>query len=269
MCYYNGIKLKQIQKIKLKNFEKSITDYPFLTIDLFNGFDYGHAPVLKKREDEVDFDVVEMEWGFLPPYLKTREEVNRFRFGYKKENGQFQQPLITLNSTSEEMLLPNKIFRDSALNRRCLILSTGFYEWRHIFPIGKKTGKPLKTAVKFPYHVGVKNKDYFFMAGIWQPWKDVETGEYVETFSIITTAANSLMAQIHNSRKRMPAILSEENAWEWLFGNLTEEQIRSIGMQQFPASEMKVCTVAKDFRNSPEPDTPFEYKELPEINFMP
>ena len=266
MCYYNGIKLTQIRKIKLKNFEKSISNYPFLNKDLFNGFDYGTAPVLKRREEEIDFDVVEMEWGFLPTYLKTREEVTRFRFGYKKENGQFQQPFITLNATSEEMLLSNKIFRDAALHRRCLILSTGFYEWRHIFPLGKKTGKPLKTAIKFPYHVGVKNKDYFFMAGIWQPWKDVETGEYVETFSIITTVANPLMAQIHNSRKRMPVILSDDDAWEWLFGNLSEEQISEIGRKQFPAAEMEVCSVAKDFRNSVEPDKEFEYTELPALS---
>lgn len=267
MCYYNGIKLTQIQSIKLKEFEKSLLEFPFLKQDLLNGFDYGPAPVLKKREDEHDFDVVEMEWGFLPPYLKTREDVQKFRNGYKKANGQFQQPLITLNATSEEMLLPNKIFREAALNRRCLVLSTGFYEWRHIHPIGKRTGKPLKTAIKFPYHVGVKNQDYFFMAGVWQPWKDVETGEYIETFSIITTAANPLMAQVHNSRKRMPAILSEDLAYEWLFGNLSETRINEIGRSQFPATEMEVCTVAKDFRDSPEPDKEFEYKELPEVSF--
>jgi len=46
------------------------------------------------------------------------------------------------------------------------------------------------------------------MAGIWQLWKDTETGEYVETFSIVTTSANKLMEQIHNSTKRMPTILT-------------------------------------------------------------
>ncbi|MEO6681310.1 MAG: SOS response-associated peptidase, partial [Ginsengibacter sp.] len=229
-------------------------------------FDYGVAPVLRKRDDENGFDIVEMEWGFLPSYIKTREEANRFRYGYKKENGQFQPPLTTLNATSEEMLLPGKIFREAALHRRCLVLSTGFYEWRHIFPIGKRTGKPLKTAIKYPYHVGIKHKDYFFMAGIWQPWKDIETGEYAETFSIITTAANPLMAQIHNSRKRMPVILTEDLAYEWLFGNLSEDRISEIGRFQITASDMEACSVEKDFRNSAEPNAPFEYKELPELS---
>ena len=89
------------------------------------------------------------------------------------------------------------------MSRGCLVLSNGFYEWRHVFPIGKKYGKPLKTAVKYPYHIGLKDKEYFYIAGIWQPWKDVETGEYVETFSVVTTAANKIMEQIHNSKKRV------------------------------------------------------------------
>jgi putative SOS response-associated peptidase YedK len=44
------------------------------------------------------------------------------------------------------------------------------------------------------------------MAGIWQPWTDKATGEYVETFSIVTTKANKLMEQVHNSKTRMPTI---------------------------------------------------------------
>jgi len=100
----------------------------------------------------------------------------------------WQEPVLTLNAMSEEMLLPKKIYREAALSRRCLVLSSGFFEWRHLFPIGKKTGKPLKTAVKYPYHIGVKDHPYFFIAGVWQPWKDIETGEYVETFSVVTTA---------------------------------------------------------------------------------
>ena len=265
MCYYNGIKLERVKFIRLLDIVKPLEDQIFTNKLLLNGFDYGNSPVLKKTDTGNDFDIVEMEWGFLPPYIKTREEATRFRYGYKKENGQFQTPILTLNATSEEMLLPHKIFREAALNRRCLVLSSGFFEWRHVFPLGKKTGKPLKTAIKFPYRIGLKDKEYFFLAGIWQPWKDIQTGEYVETFSILTTIANPLMAQVHNSKKRMPTILPDELAWEWLFGNLSEERIKEIGRFQFPATQMEVCTVAKDFRESPEPEAHFEYKELPEL----
>ena len=81
----------------------------------------------------------------------------------------------------------------------------------------------------------MKDREYFFIAGIWQPWKDTETGEYIETFSIVTTAANKLMERIHNSKKRMPTILTEDLAWEWLFGNPDEERITEIARYQFPA----------------------------------
>jgi hypothetical protein len=43
-----------------------------------------------------------------------------------------------------------------------------------------------------PY-ISLKDKSYFYMAGIWQPWTYKVAGEYVETFSIVTTKANKLM----------------------------------------------------------------------------
>jgi len=180
MCYYNnGQKVTRSEFIRLKSLEKVIAKYSFLNRDLLIGFDYSKSAVLKRIEGEEDFEIVEMEWGFLPGYIRNREQAEKFRTGYKRDDGQWQQPILTLNAMSEEMLLPKKMYRDAALKRRCLVLSSGFYEWRHEFPVGKKTVNPLKTAIKYPYHIGVKNREYFFMAGIWQPWKDTETGEYI------------------------------------------------------------------------------------------
>ena len=265
MCYYNGQKVAKAEFIRLKELEKLVASYDFLNAPIQNGFDYANNVVLKANADKTDFDVVQMEWGFIPSYLETREDVNRFRFGYKNDNGQFQPPLITLNAVSEELLLPKKIFRNAALNRRCLVLSSGFYEWRHIFPLNKRTGQPVKTAVKYPYFISLKDREYFFMAGIWQPWSDKETGEYVESFSIITTEANTMMEQIHNSKMRMPTILNEELAYEWLFGNLSEERISEIARSKFPATEMEAHTIEKDFRSAPDPTFEYVYADLPEL----
>ncbi|MES2429290.1 MAG: SOS response-associated peptidase family protein [Bacteroidota bacterium] len=268
MCYYNGVKVTRAEFIRLKSIEKAVAKYDFLNKPLHIGFDYNNIPVLKRIAGEEDFDIVEMEWGFLPPYIKTREEAHRMRIGYKKDDGQFQVPILTLNAMSEEMLLPRKIYRQAALERRCLILSTGFYEWRHIFPANKKTGLPVKTAVKYPYHIGVKDKEYFFIAGIWTPWEDKTTGEFVETVSIITTAANKIMEQIHNSKKRMPTILTEDLAWEWLIGDLSEVRISEIAKFQFPSEQMKACTIAKDFREALDPLEPFNYEDLPALEVV-
>jgi putative SOS response-associated peptidase YedK len=268
MCYYNGQKVTRSEFIRLKNLEKVIAKYSFINRDLLIGFDYGKSAVLKRIDGVEDFEIVEMEWGFLPGYIRNREQAARFRTGYKKENGQWQEPILTLNAMSEEMLLPKKMYREAALARRCLILSSGFYEWRHVFPIGKKTGKPLKTAVKYPYHIGVKDREYFYIAGIWQPWTDSETGEYIETLSLVTTAANKLMEQIHNSKKRMPTILTEDLAWEWLFGNLDEQRITEIARFQFPAEQMEACTISKDFRTALEPSAPFAYEDLSALELV-
>lgn len=268
MCYYNGQKVTKEELIRLKNLEKLVAQYDFLNRDLIPGFEYGNAAVLKRVSGEQDFTLIQMEWGFIPYYLKTRDDVQKMRHGYKDDKGNFRPPITTLNAVSEELLLPGKIYRDAALHRRCLVLSSGFYEWQHVFPISKKTGKPLKTATKFPYHIGVKGQEYFYMAGIWQPWTDKSTGEHVESFAIVTTAANELMEQVHNSKKRMPTILTEELAWEWMFGDLSEERITEIAKTQFPANRIEVYTIAKDFRESVSPTAPFDYgEELPPLDF--
>lgn len=106
--------------------------------------------------------------------------------GTNPKTGKYNVPILTLNAIGEE-LFEKVTYKKAAMERRCFILSSGFYEWRHIFPPNKRTGLPTKTAIKYPYHIGLKNKEYFFMAGIWQPWTDKLTGEYVESFAIVTT----------------------------------------------------------------------------------
>lgn len=267
MCYYNGIKIPLDQTIRLKDFEKIISSHDLFNLPVVNGFDYGQYPVLKKTSEH-DFEIAFMEWGFLPPYIFTREKANQFRFGYKKPDGSWQAPFTTLNAKGEELLQPGKMFREAAMQRRCLVLSSGFYEWRHIHPVSQRTGKPVKTAVKYPYHITLKGKDYFFMAGIWQPWKDVETGEFIETFAIVTTAANALMEQVHNSKKRMPLILSEDLACEWLLGNPDEKRISEIATYQVNVSDMEAVPIAKNFREIANPDAAFHYEGLPPLKVV-
>ncbi len=261
MCYFNGIKIPADSKIRLKGFEKTITNADLFNQPVANGFEYGQYPVLKKTGDS-DFEITGMEWGFLPSYIHTREKANQFRFGYKKPDGSWQPPFTTLNAKGEELLQPNKMFREAALARRCLVLSSGFFEWRHVHPVSQRTGKPLKTAEKYPYHIFLKGMSYFFMAGIWQSWNDKDTGEYVETFAVVTTAANAIMQQVHNSKKRMPVILPEELAIEWLLGAPDEERIKQLATYQVDPALMEAISISKEFRTESLPETPVTYPEL-------
>jgi len=265
MCYYSGQKVTREEFIRLNQLEKAIANYDFLNRDLQVGFDYSMNAVLKRDPEKEDFDIVQMEWGFIPSYLKTREDVVKMRNGYKDATGKYRPPIITLNAVCQELLLPGKIYREAALNGRCLIPSTGIFEWRHVFPLNKRTGLPLKTANKYPYYINLKDKGYFYMAGIWQPWTDKSTGEYVESFAIVTTKANKLMEQVHNSKKRMPTILNEDLAYEWMFGNLDEKRILEIAATQCPAEEMQACTISKDFREVLEPAKEFAYEDVPAL----
>ncbi|MBA2250702.1 MAG: SOS response-associated peptidase [Chitinophagaceae bacterium] len=259
MCYYNGIRVSFDDFIRLRQLEKAATKLAIYR-PMQSGFEYKDWPVIKPVDD-CEWEITPMEWGFLPPYLSNREAVKKFREGFKDEHEKYHPPVTTLNAIGEELLLPNKMYKAAALSRRCLIFSSGFYEWRHVFPLGKQ-GKPLKTAVKYPYHITVKNAKYFFMAGVWQTWTDKETGETVDTFAVVTTAANSLMEQIHNSKKRMPTILPEALAGEWISDGLTEKRITELATYQYPAENMEAYTISKDFRTATDATQPFNYEEL-------
>ena len=77
MCYYNGQKVNHEKYIRLKNLEKVVAHYDFLSRNLQIGFDYSQNAVLKPALEKNDFDIVQMEWGFLPKYLRNREQVEQ------------------------------------------------------------------------------------------------------------------------------------------------------------------------------------------------
>ncbi|MCX6316624.1 MAG: SOS response-associated peptidase [Bacteroidetes bacterium] len=252
MCNFYGHKVSRLEYIRLQQIEKQLGTLAALDelALLISGFAYGNAPVLRKTSS-TDFEVVPMHWEFIPIWVKTMEQVKEAR----------KQGIPWLNATSEK-LLDSKMFRDAALKRRCLILASHFFEWRSFTPEGSKKEK------KYPYAIELTHKDYFYMAGIWNPFTDRDTGETFDCFAIITTQANELMAGVHNNKKRMPTILPEELAWRWLMEDLTEPEIKELAAYQFPAAQMDAYTIAKDFKTAYNPLEPFEYEDLPGLEMM-
>jgi putative SOS response-associated peptidase YedK len=59
----------------------------------------------------------------------------------------------------------------------------------------------------------MKDGSPFGLAGLWENWKNPNTGEWERTFAIMTVPSNELVAQIHN---RMPAILETRSYDRWL-----------------------------------------------------
>ncbi len=66
------------------------------------------------------------------------------------------------------------------------------------------------------YQIMLDTNEPFAFAGLWSEWNDVNTGQMLTTYTILTTAANELMSEIHNSQKRMPIILAKEDEEKWL-----------------------------------------------------
>lgn len=263
MCYYRSVKIKNQDILRINDIERDLRNYELESL-VADGFAYGTTPVIVAKAD-CGWDIVQMEWGFIPYYLPNREAVGKFRRGYTDDKGKYHPPLTTLNAVGEELLLPGKMFRDAALKRRCLFISTSFYEWRQIFPIGKK-GQPLKTAIKYPYNIRTKgNHEIHLTAGIWQRWTDKETGETVDTCALVTTHANELMEKIHNSKKRMPTILTPELAGEWISDGLPEKRINEIATFQYPAEQMEAWPIHKEFKTALDPTEGYEYADLPAL----
>ena len=239
MCYYNSISIPKGLKVTIKGVTK---DLPPIDRPLQTGFDYGDWPIIKPNGDDFEFELA--HWELIAPWLKTGKEVID---GREKFN--------TLNATSER-LLESRLYKDLIIKRRCLILSSGFYEWRHFKP------EHSQKDIAYPYFISLKDKPYFFMAGIYQPWVDKETGETMDTFSIITTKANGLMQQIHNKKKRMPTIFDEVQASEWLNPNLSVSRIKELSSNQIDSDLMSYYTLKKDFRTALDPKEGFDYEEL-------
>jgi len=239
VCYYNSINIKKGTKISLNGITKEL---PEVNRPIQSGFEYGDWTIVKPSNNDYNFELA--HWELIAPWVKNSFEVMK---GREKFN--------TLNATAER-LLESKLFKQPALKRRCLVLSSGFYEWRHFTLDGSKKD------IAYPYYISVKEQSYFFIAGIYQPWVDIESGEMMNTFTIVTTKANQLMQQIHNKKKRMPTILNEQQASLWMSPSLSESQIMQLASTQIDDNLLEAYTLKKDFRNAVDPKEAFGYPEL-------
>jgi len=94
--------------------------------------------------------------------------------------------------------------------QRCIVPANGFYEWQQ---------QPDGT--KQPWFVHLTGSELFGFAGLWDR-SVTESGAALESFTIITLPAAPFMAEIHNSRRREPAILRQSEHECWLAGSEAE-----------------------------------------------
>lgn len=107
---------------------------------------------------------------------------------------------VVINAKSETAA-EKKMFAKSLHERRCVIPSTGFFEWQ------QRSGEKSKDKFLF----NSPQDDVLYMAGIYNVFQTGETTD--ERFVIFTRAANDSIGDVHD---RMPVILYKNEIDDWL-----------------------------------------------------
>lgn len=187
MCFHT----KQTKKAKAleKRFKASVKDEKQLNLvsSDYNGFDFPKTPIITNLDEEkIQF----FNWGLIPDWSKN-DTIKQY----------------TLNARIET--LDEKPSFKHHTTHRCLVLANGFYEWQWLDTKGRRKQK---------FEIGIKNEELFAFAGIWSEWTNTVTGELKSTYSIVTTEAQRVMREVHNSKMRMPIVLQPDQENEWLKG---------------------------------------------------
>jgi len=238
MCFsvsskLSEVQIKQLQKDFKVSYQESVSPQFFVV----SGFSFPALPVLDSLGNFKNY-----YWGFIPHWVKDWNKALQLR----------QQ---CLNSISEQAIIKPS-FRDALIHRQfCVLPINGFYEWQDF------------ARQKYPYFIYPKSADLFYLAGIYNVWQNKALEEFIPTFTLLTVSANVLMAKIHNTKKRMPVILSKEHALHWLDHNFSFEQKQDLLV---PCADnllgqhtiSKLITSRKENSNTPQVMLPYEYPEL-------
>ena len=91
-----------------------------------------------------------------------------------------------------ETAMDKPMFRRSLLERRCVVPTTGFYEW---------------NKQKHKFHFRLPGQSKLYLAGLWNDFR----GE--DRFLVLTTAPNDTIINVHD---RMPVLLTDDEVTPWL-----------------------------------------------------
>ncbi|HZZ29556.1 MAG TPA: SOS response-associated peptidase [Pirellulales bacterium] len=189
----------------LQEFAAEVRGEPFELFGRFNICPTNQVPLIRQTDTGRELSTV--QWGFVPSWAKDAK-------------------LCPINAVSET-IATKPMFRSAIKKRRCLVLADGFYEWKKI---------PKKIKGDAPWLFQVKGGEPFAFAGVWERW-----GKSLESCAILTTAANELMAPIHD---RLPVILSPGDYDAWLDPAMNDPDKLTYFYEPFPASEMSKVRVS-------------------------
>lgn len=182
----------------------------------YNAAPQSFQPVIRLSLDTGEREIAIMKWGLVPYWSKT------VKLKYS-----------TINADADK-LASSAVWREPFRRRRCLVPADWFYEW------------PVVDGEKQARAFSLKDDSPFAFAGIWDRWKDKESGENLESFAIVTTDPSEWMAKYHD---RMGLILKPKDYQRWLEEG--EEHTPPIDLlRPYPEEEMKSCRVSDEVGNT-------------------
>ena len=152
-----------------------------------------------------------------------------------------------MNNARAEGIGDKPSFRQAVRRRRCLLPASGFYEWQPPAP-----ERPARTP-KQPWYISSADGTLLAMAGLFEAWRASDSDEWVLTCCIITTAANALMAPIHD---RMPVLLAPAARTQWLSRSEQDPAALAPLLVPAPAEALRAWPVSRAVsRSSAEGET--------------
>jgi putative SOS response-associated peptidase YedK len=225
MCYTIAINLTR--ELLQKRFNATLDpDLPFRKSIHISAFGLPECPVICSDNRST---IKLFRWGLIPVWTADEKYAAEIR-------------TKTFNAKAET-ISQKPSYRHLITTRKCLILTSGFYEWQ------------ARGKEKQPYFIKVKDAEAFALAGLYDHWTNPASGEIINSFTIITTQANPLMEKIHNTKKRMPVILSEKDEIKWIDAELSLEETLQM-LKPFEEDKMQAEEVNKKLfaRKTAEPD---------------
>lgn len=129
-----------------------------------------------------------------------------------------------------ETLHEKPAFRESLIERRCIVPASGFFEWT------------TQDGERVPLYVSDKNGGLFGFAALWDEWV-LPNGHAFQSCAIITTESNRLLAPHH---ARMPAILRPESYAQWLDPSVQNTNILRNLLQPFSPKQMELRFLSRE-----------------------
>ena len=182
------------------------------------------APILRVTGDG-SLAIRHHRWGLVPFWSAEPSIGNRL-----------------INARSESAA-EKPAFKEAFTHRRCVVPTTGFYEW-------KKIG-----SAKQPFLVSRNDGQPFVYAGLWEKWTGASKspGESpLYTFTILTCTPSASIAGLHD---RMPVILDEKAVRIWLDPDQRDVDTLASILRPPADDVLKMHPVSRRV-NSPQNDDP-------------